>query len=239
MVTKGHTKQSSSSSSLLSSVRRDLRTRFSFRSFRRKQNHPSCPSPHAVNHQHAPSSSLTAASSLSFFFLRPHNNDSRTADCFVNSQEWTLPRTVSEVRLAVVGSRDSAKSRLVHRYLTGRCSDQEEGDEEEDGEEGGGGAGGGGRFKKEVSVDGHSHLLLIRDEEPAVASGHLASSHQLSGWMDALLIVFALDSESSFALVPALFHSLLRRGAGGHSPTPVLLIGTQVQSLAHLLLSSS
>lgn len=72
------------------------------------------------------------------------------ADSFVNSQEWTLSRSVPDLRLGIVGSLSSGKSALVHRYLTGSYM-QEESPE-------------GGRFKKEISVDGHSHLLLIRDE---------------------------------------------------------------------------
>lgn len=49
-----------------------------------------------------------------------------------------------------MGSLLSGKSALVHRYLTGSYM-QEESPE-------------GGRFKKEVVIDGQSHLLLIRDE---------------------------------------------------------------------------
>merc|ERR1712156_979116 len=71
-------------------------------------------------------------------------------DSFVNSQEWTLSRTVPDIRLGIVGSLSSGKSALVHRYLTGSYM-QEESPE-------------GGRFKKEVVVDGQSYLLLIRDE---------------------------------------------------------------------------
>ncbi|KAL4710780.1 hypothetical protein ACJJTC_009329, partial [Scirpophaga incertulas] len=69
---------------------------------------------------------------------------------FVNSQEWTSSRGVTELRVGVLGSPDSGKSALVHRYLTGAYM-QEESPE-------------GGRFKKEVIIDGHSYLLLIRDE---------------------------------------------------------------------------
>ncbi|TKS66668.1 Arf-GAP with GTPase, ANK repeat and PH domain-containing protein 1 [Collichthys lucidus] len=71
-------------------------------------------------------------------------------DAFVNSQEWTLSRTVPELKVGIVGNLASGKSALVHRYLTGTYV-QEESPE-------------GGRFKKEIVVDGQSHLLLIRDE---------------------------------------------------------------------------
>lgn len=72
------------------------------------------------------------------------------ADSFVNSQEWTLSRAVPDLRLGIVGSLASGKSALVHRYLTGSYM-QEESPE-------------GGRFKKEITIDGQSYLLLIRDE---------------------------------------------------------------------------
>lgn len=68
----------------------------------------------------------------------------------MNSQEWTLSRAVPDLRLGIVGSLASGKSALVHRYLTGSYM-QEESPE-------------GGRFKKEISIDGQSYLLLIRDE---------------------------------------------------------------------------
>ncbi|OTF81456.1 hypothetical protein BLA29_011670 [Euroglyphus maynei] len=71
-------------------------------------------------------------------------------DSFVNSQEWTLSRSVPDLRIGVVGTYVSGKSALVHRYLTGSYL-QDESPE-------------GGRFKKDVIIDGQSYLLLIRDE---------------------------------------------------------------------------
>lgn len=72
------------------------------------------------------------------------------ADSFVNSQEWTISRAVPDLRMGIVGSLNSGKSALVHRYLTGAYM-QEESPE-------------GGRFKKEIFIDNSSYLLLIRDE---------------------------------------------------------------------------
>uniref|UniRef100_A0A5S6NXZ5 Arf-GAP with GTPase, ANK repeat and PH domain-containing protein 1 n=1 Tax=Xenopus tropicalis TaxID=8364 RepID=A0A5S6NXZ5_XENTR len=77
-------------------------------------------------------------------------NGSPYKDAFVNSQEWTLSRSVPELKVGIVGNLASGKSALVHRYLTGTYV-QEESPE-------------GGRFKKEIVVDGQSYLLLIRDE---------------------------------------------------------------------------
>lgn len=46
-------------------------------------------------------------------------------DSFVNSQEWTASRGVTELRVGVLGSPDSGKSSLVHRYLTGTYMQEE------------------------------------------------------------------------------------------------------------------
>ena len=53
------------------------------------------------------------------FKLHSFNNLFFFLDSFVNSQEWTLSRTVPDIRLGIVGSLSSGKSALVHRYLTG------------------------------------------------------------------------------------------------------------------------
>lgn len=74
-------------------------------------------------------------------------------DAFVNSQEWTLSRSVLDIRIGLLGSLTSGKSALVHRFLTGTYM-QEESPE-------------GGRFKKEIYLDNQSYLLLIRDEANA------------------------------------------------------------------------
>ncbi|KAA0192125.1 Centaurin-gamma-1A [Fasciolopsis buskii] len=40
-------------------------------------------------------------------------------DAFVHSQEWTLSRDVSEIKIAFLGSPSSGKSGLIHFFLTG------------------------------------------------------------------------------------------------------------------------
>uniref|UniRef100_A0A4W3H4X6 Uncharacterized protein n=1 Tax=Callorhinchus milii TaxID=7868 RepID=A0A4W3H4X6_CALMI len=52
----------------------------------------------------------------------------------------------------------------------------------------------GGRYKKEVNVDGQSHLLLIRDEGGPPDA-------QFSAWADAVIFVFSLENEQSFQAV--------------------------------------
>lgn len=71
----------------------------------------------------------------------------------MNSQEWTLSRNVLDIRIGLLGTITSGKSSLVHRFLTGVYM-QEESPE-------------GGRFKKEITIDNQSYLLLIRDEANA------------------------------------------------------------------------
>nr|CAD2178748.1 unnamed protein product [Meloidogyne enterolobii] len=96
-------------------------------------------------------------------------------NAFVNSQEWTLGRSINEIKLGVLGSDNSFKNSLIHHFLTQNWNWND--------------APEGGRFKKEVDVDGQSHLLLIRDEgtrEPNFLQ-----------WLD-LLIVFALDNRKTF-----------------------------------------
>ncbi|XP_074039096.1 centaurin gamma 1A isoform X2 [Leptinotarsa decemlineata] len=125
-------------------------------------------------------------------------------DSFVNSQEWTLSRTVPDLRLGIVGSLSSGKSALVHRYLTGSYM-QEESPE-------------GGRFKKEIVVDNHSYLLLIRDEggPPEL---------QFTAWVDAVIFVFSLENESSFNAIFNYYTKMSHyRNA---AEIPLILVGTQ------------
>ncbi|KAK2096897.1 Arf-GAP with GTPase, ANK repeat and PH domain-containing protein 3 [Saguinus oedipus] len=127
-----------------------------------------------------------------------------SADSFVNSQEWTLSRSVPELKVGIVGNLSSGKSALVHRYLTGTYV-QEESPE-------------GGRFKKEIVVDGQSYLLLIRDEggPPEL---------QFAAWVDAVVFVFSLEDEISFQTVYNYFLRLCSfRNA---SEVPMVLVGTQ------------
>ncbi|XP_078518943.1 arf-GAP with GTPase, ANK repeat and PH domain-containing protein 3 [Lissotriton helveticus] len=127
-----------------------------------------------------------------------------SADSFVNSQEWTLSRSVPELKVGIVGNLSSGKSALVHRYLTGTYV-QEESPE-------------GGRFKKEIVVDGQSYLLLIRDEggPPEL---------QFAAWVDAVVFVFSLEDEISFQTV---YNYYLRLSSYRNtSEVPMVLVGTQ------------
>ncbi|XP_013864004.1 arf-GAP with GTPase, ANK repeat and PH domain-containing protein 1 isoform X5 [Austrofundulus limnaeus] len=125
-------------------------------------------------------------------------------DAFVNSQEWTLSRTVPELKVGIVGNLASGKSALVHRYLTGTYV-QEESPE-------------GGRFKKEIVVDGQSQLLLIRDEGGP-------PEHQFALWVDAVIFVFSLEDEKSFQAVYHYFNRLA--SFRNTSDLPLVLVGTQ------------
>ncbi|XP_045650008.1 arf-GAP with GTPase, ANK repeat and PH domain-containing protein 1 isoform X4 [Ursus americanus] len=129
-------------------------------------------------------------------------------DAFVNSQEWTLSRSVPELKVGIVGNLASGKSALVHRYLTGTYV-QEESPEDMDA---------GGRFKKEIVVDGQSYLLLIRDEGGPPEA-------QFAMWVDAVIFVFSLEDELSFQTV---YHYYSRMANYRNtSEIPLVLVGTQ------------
>ncbi|BFZ22466.1 hypothetical protein BsWGS_25505 [Bradybaena similaris] len=125
-------------------------------------------------------------------------------DSFVNSQEWTLSRSVPDLKLGILGSVQSGKSALVHRYLTGSYM-QEESPE-------------GGRFKKEVIIDSQSYLLLIRDEGGV-------PEMQLTHWVDAVILVFSLENEMSFQAVHS--HYAKMRQYRDTKEIPLILVGTQ------------
>uniref|UniRef100_A0AAY4DBB2 Small monomeric GTPase n=1 Tax=Denticeps clupeoides TaxID=299321 RepID=A0AAY4DBB2_9TELE len=126
-----------------------------------------------------------------------------TSAC-ASSQEWMLSRTIQELRLGVLGSLRSGKSALVHRYMTGSYLPLESPE--------------GGRFKKEVLVEGQSHLLLIR-EEPGLPDA------QFSHWVDGLILVFSLENESSFQEVYSHYSELsIHRNV---AEIPFIVVGTQ------------
>uniref|UniRef100_UPI00358E208A arf-GAP with GTPase, ANK repeat and PH domain-containing protein 1-like isoform X2 n=1 Tax=Myxine glutinosa TaxID=7769 RepID=UPI00358E208A len=125
-------------------------------------------------------------------------------DSFVNSQEWTLSRSVQDLKVGILGNLSSGKSALVHRFLTGTYM-QEESPE-------------GGRFKKEIAVDGLSYLLLIRDEGGPPES-------QFAAWIDAVIFVFSLEDEISFHTVYNYYSRL--SSLRSTVDVPIVLVGTQ------------
>ncbi|KAA8591491.1 hypothetical protein FQN60_002434 [Etheostoma spectabile] len=74
----------------------------------------------------------------------------------------------------------------------------------------------GGRYKKEVLVDGQSHLLLIREEAGPPDA-------QFSSWVDAVILVFSLENESSFQELYQLYSQL----GAQRTDIPVIVVGTQ------------
>ncbi|TNN73348.1 Arf-GAP with GTPase, ANK repeat and PH domain-containing protein 3 [Liparis tanakae] len=119
-----------------------------------------------------------------------------------NSQEWTLSRSIPELRLGILGSLKSGKSALVNKYITGSYVAFEKPD--------------GGRYKKEVLVDGQSHLLLIREEAGPPDA-------QFSSWVDAVILVFSLENEGSFQELYQLYGQL----SAHRADVPVIVVGTQ------------
>ncbi|XP_053564180.1 arf-GAP with GTPase, ANK repeat and PH domain-containing protein 2 isoform X2 [Bombina bombina] len=125
-------------------------------------------------------------------------------ECIVNSQEWTLSRTIPELRVGVVGNIKSAKSSLVHRFVTGSYLALEAPESVQ--------------FKKEISVEGQNYLLLIREEAGPPDA-------KFANWVDAVVFVFSLENEASFQDI-FQYYALL----GNYrsiSDIAVALVGTQ------------
>uniref|UniRef100_A0A6Q2XNI7 Small monomeric GTPase n=1 Tax=Esox lucius TaxID=8010 RepID=A0A6Q2XNI7_ESOLU len=127
-----------------------------------------------------------------------------TAAC-ANSQEWTLSRSIPELRVGVLGSLRSGRSALVNRYITGSYLPLEKIE--------------GGRYKKEILVEGQSHLLLIREE-----AAH--PDAQFSSWVDAVVLVFSLENEASFQEVYQLYSELTAHRSAA-ADLPLIVVGTQ------------
>ncbi|XP_049739674.1 arf-GAP with GTPase, ANK repeat and PH domain-containing protein 2 isoform X3 [Elephas maximus indicus] len=124
----------------------------------------------------------------------------------VNSQEWTLSRSIPELRLGVLGDARSGKSSLIHRFLTGSYQVLEKTESEQ--------------HKKDMLVDGQTHLVLIREEAGAPDA-------KFSGWADAVIFVFSLEDENSFQAV-SRFHGQLSSLRGeGRGGLALALVGTQ------------
>ncbi|KAK7813411.1 hypothetical protein U0070_007980 [Myodes glareolus] len=155
-------------------------------------------------------------------------------NAFVNSQEWTLSRSVPELKVGIVGNLASGKSALVHRYLTGTYVQEESPEDMDAGMEESVQSFSlpssfssdmdlsdvtlGGRFKKEIVVDGQSYLLLIRDEGGPPEA-------QFAMWVDAVIFVFSLEDEISFQTV---YHYYSRMANYRNtSEIPLVLVGTQ------------
>ncbi|XP_029358899.1 arf-GAP with GTPase, ANK repeat and PH domain-containing protein 1-like [Echeneis naucrates] len=121
-----------------------------------------------------------------------------------SSQEWTMSQAVQELHLGVLGGLCSGKSALVHRHLTGSYLPLENAE--------------GRQYIKDVLVDGQSHLLIIREETELPGA-------QFASWVDAVILVFSLENESSFQEVYKIYHQLAM-----YRPVteiPFVVVGTQ------------
>ncbi|XP_072699080.1 arf-GAP with GTPase, ANK repeat and PH domain-containing protein 2 isoform X3 [Canis lupus baileyi] len=127
-------------------------------------------------------------------------------EAVVNSQEWTLSRSIPELRLGVLGDARSGKSSLIHRFLTGSYQVLEKTESEQ--------------HKKEMLVDGQTHLVLIREEAGAPDA-------KFSGWADAVILVFSLEDENSFQAVSHLHGQLTSLRGEGRGGLALALVGTQ------------
>lgn len=127
-------------------------------------------------------------------------------EAVVNSQEWTLSRSIPELRLGVLGDARSGKSSLIHRFLTGSYQVLEKTESEQ--------------HKKEMLVEGQTHLVLIREEAGAPDA-------KFSGWADAVILVFSLEDENSFQAVSRLHGQLSSLRGEGRGGLALALVGTQ------------
>uniref|UniRef100_A0A452V2I4 ArfGAP with GTPase domain, ankyrin repeat and PH domain 2 n=1 Tax=Ursus maritimus TaxID=29073 RepID=A0A452V2I4_URSMA len=127
-------------------------------------------------------------------------------EAVVNSQEWTLSRSIPELRLGVLGDARSGKSSLIHRFLTGSYQVLEKTESDQ--------------HKKEMLVDGQTHLVLIREEAGAPDA-------KFSGWADAVILVFSLEDENSFQAVSRLHGQLSSLRGEGRGGLALALVGTQ------------
>ncbi|XP_061627582.1 arf-GAP with GTPase, ANK repeat and PH domain-containing protein 2 isoform X4 [Phyllopteryx taeniolatus] len=148
------------------------------------------------------SNSSVAGSSTSAAPVFIQRDSSEEEVNIANSQEWSLSRSIPELRLGILGSVKSGKSALVTKYITGAYVALEKPD--------------GGRYKKEVLVDGQSYLLLIREEAGPPDA-------QFSSWVDAVILVFSLENEDSFQELYRLYGQLGSRRAD----VPVVVVGTE------------
>ncbi|XP_054625320.1 arf-GAP with GTPase, ANK repeat and PH domain-containing protein 2 isoform X2 [Dunckerocampus dactyliophorus] len=148
------------------------------------------------------SSSGVAGSSSSAAPIFIQRDSSEEEVNIANSQEWSLSRSIPELRLGILGSLKSGKSALVTKYITGSYVALEKPD--------------GGRYKKEVLVDGQSYLLLIREEAGPPDA-------QFSSWVDAVILVFSLENEGSFQELYQLYSQL----DSHRTDVPVIVVGTQ------------
>ena len=76
------------------------------------------------------------------------------------------------------------------------------------------------QYKKEMLVDGQTHLVLIREEAGAPDA-------KFSGWADAVIFVFSLEDESSFQAVSRLHGQLSSLRGEGRGGLALALVGTQ------------
>uniref|UniRef100_A0A8D3E5Z1 ArfGAP with GTPase domain, ankyrin repeat and PH domain 2 n=1 Tax=Scophthalmus maximus TaxID=52904 RepID=A0A8D3E5Z1_SCOMX len=124
---------------------------------------------------------------------------------YIKLQDWVITLTICFLPAfsqGILGGLKSGKSALVNKYITGSYVAHEKPD--------------GGRYKKEVLVDGQSHLLLIREEAGPPDA-------QFSSWVDAVILVFSLENEASFQELYQLYSQL----STFRTDIPVIVVGTQ------------
>ncbi|CAJ0580246.1 unnamed protein product, partial [Mesorhabditis spiculigera] len=127
-------------------------------------------------------------------------------EAFVASPEWVLSRTITELRIGVVGCGQARQGALVNRYLTDEFCNESLPD--------------GGRYKKELTMQGRKYLMLIRDQ------GDAMPSQEFTMWADVVLIVFSVERlQDSFQEIDTHINMMSHFRNIDH--LPLIAVGTQ------------
>lgn len=120
--------------------------------------------------------------------------------------------TLTELKIAVVGSPSVGKSALIVRFLTKRYIGEYDHQTEN-------------RYKHEAMVDGEPVLFELLDTCPK-ANDEFPNAAELMQWADGLLLVYSITDRSSF--------NYIRRAKSDlQSDTPVQLVANKVD-MVHL-----
>ena len=160
-------------------------------------------------------------------------------DSFVNSQEWTLSRTVPDIRLGIVGSLSSGKSALVHRYLTGSYMQVSTyiyptgywvlennillvGGESWRGPVQEGDCGGWPKLSATYQRWGGTSRAT---SDYLIFKSCFTFRFQFTSWVDAVIFVFSLENETSFNAIYNYYAKMAQYR--NIQDVPLILVGTQ------------
>lgn len=121
-------------------------------------------------------------------------------------------RGLTEINVAVLGVAGCGKSALIVKFLTRRFITEYDPNLED-------------TYSSEEMVDQQPVLVKIMDT--ADQDGPVNCERYLS-WASAYLVVYSIDDRSSFLGCQSYLETLSNNGRGGHTDTPVLLLGNKL-----------